>query len=637
MKITIRTKLIASFVLFVVLIVAVAIYSVVTSEESLKESIGTSSMFLAEEMLRRIDEGVYLKLEGFQRYLIHPFLNAALVESNREFEKLPDVEGFIEEKDREWISAPRETITPFMKDLLDNELSKDLRREFVEFYKRKYGYDVFSEVFLTNKYGATIALTGKTSDYLQSDEEWWQITKEKGFYVSDVEYDESAGTYAVSVGVSANDENGNFIGIIKGVVSIREVIREAESTSKKYGTTVVKLLTADGKLIYATKDFTFLEDVSGKEFFKNIKSGSGFFVAQDEGRERLFSYAHSTGYQSYQGKRWVLVVAHDIEEVLRPAFILRSYIIAVSFFLVAIALGLALVLSRAITNPITKLIKGAEAIGRGNLEERVAIRSKDEIGKLAMTFNQMAESRKHAEEKLQHVLENLQRSNAELEQFAYIASHDLQEPLRMIRSYVDRLQSEYKDRLDTEANELIANAVTGVTRMQKLINDLLAYSRVGRRDKPFEPTECETVLDQALTNLKVAIEESGAEITYRPLPAVKGDSGELVQLFQNLIGNAIKFRSKEKPRIHIAAEKKGNEWVFLIQDNGIGIDPQLTDRIFAIFQRLHKEEEYPGTGVGLAICKKIVEHHGGRIWVESEPGKGSTFYFTIPQRGRHVS
>ena len=241
--------------------------------------------------------------------------------------------------------------------------------------------------------------------------------------------------------------------------------------------------------------------------------------------------------------------------------------------------------------------------------------------------------RKRAEEKLKVTLADLERSNKELEQFAYVASHDLQEPLRMVSSYTQLLARRYQGQLDAEANEFIAYAVDGANRMQGLINDLLAYSRVGTRGKGFEPTDCTAVLDQALANLKAAMEKSGAVVTHDPLPTVMADNLQLVQLFQNLIGNAIKFHVEKPPRIHVSAEQKGNEWVFSVRDNGIGIDPQYAERIFIIFQRLHTREEYPGTGIGLAICKKIVERRGGRIWVESQLGKGSTFYFTIPIGG----
>jgi PAS domain S-box-containing protein len=240
--------------------------------------------------------------------------------------------------------------------------------------------------------------------------------------------------------------------------------------------------------------------------------------------------------------------------------------------------------------------------------------------------------RKHAEEELQRSLDELARSNAELEQFAYAVSHDLQEPLRMVAGYVQLLAERYGDKLDNSAREFIAFAVDGVTRMKQMITDLLAYSRAGRNGSDTAQVSCETALGRACAYLQAAIKETGAEITHDPLPRLQGNSSQLVSLFQNLIGNAVKFRGQAPPRIHVSAALNKKEWVFSVRDNGIGMDPQHADRIFMVFQRLHRREDYPGTGIGLAIARKIVERRGGRIWVESAPGKGSTFFFTFPAR-----
>jgi PAS domain S-box-containing protein len=283
-------------------------------------------------------------------------------------------------------------------------------------------------------------------------------------------------------------------------------------------------------------------------------------------------------------------------------------------------------------------------------------------GKIIGTFGISRDITEHkrAEQTLAEKARELERSNTELEQFAYVASHDLQEPLRMVASYTQLLGRRYKGKLGGEADEFITYAVEGATRMQLLINDLLAYSRAGR-GKPLAPVSSAEALARALANLKIAIEESAAVITSSAdststpstLPVVLADGSQLTQLFQNLISNALKFRSPDlPPRIHIRAVEgkearkhalasatahtqvpplNDDQWVFAITDNGIGIDAKHFDRIFVLFQRLHTREQYPGTGIGLALCKKIVERHGGAIWVESTPGKGSTFYFTLPK------
>jgi PAS domain S-box-containing protein len=241
--------------------------------------------------------------------------------------------------------------------------------------------------------------------------------------------------------------------------------------------------------------------------------------------------------------------------------------------------------------------------------------------------------RKRAEQILARQTAELARSNAELQQFAYVASHDLQEPLRAVASFTKLLSERYGGRLDADADDFIGFAVEGAKRAQRLINDLLAYSRVGTRGGAFAATDCEAVFQDALADLAAAIEETGGIVTHERLPVVDGDETQLGQVFLNLIGNALKFHGAAPPRVHVSAQQTSGEWQFSVRDNGIGISPEYGETIFEVFQRLHTTAEYPGTGIGLAIARKIIDRHGGRIWVESEPGKGATFYFTIPLKG----
>ena len=322
----------------------------------------------------------------------------------------------------------------------------------------------------------------------------------------------------------------------------------------------------------------------------------------------------------------------------------------VAFMILIIAGLIGFLLARGITQPIRSLVHATKSIAAGDFKQRVPVISTDELGELSEAFNRMAseieqlmqsekalaaanaqaEMEKRRAEELERAYVELERSNAELEQFAYVASHDLQEPLRVVAGYVQLLGRRYQGRLDAQADEFINFSVDGVRRMQQLINDLLAYSRVQHAQHPLEPIDLGISLTQALANLQMAIAESAAQIDAGMLPTVVGDAAQMTQVFQNLIANAMKFRGSRAPRIQVTATHQDDAWTLAVRDNGIGLEPQYAQRIFVIFQRLHTAAQYPGTGIGLAICKKIVERHGGRIWVESTPGAGACFFFTIP-------
>jgi signal transduction histidine kinase len=256
-----------------------------------------------------------------------------------------------------------------------------------------------------------------------------------------------------------------------------------------------------------------------------------------------------------------------------------------------------------------------------------------EVGERVQAEEALRKAHDELEVRVQERTAELARSNAELQQFAYVASHDLQEPLRMVSNFTQLLADRYGAKLDNNAREFIAYAVEGATRMQTLVQDLLALSRVGTRGKDLTVVRLDEAVDRAVANLEFTIQENGALVSHDELPAVMADSLQMMQLFQNLIGNGIKFKGAEPPRVYISAVRNRKEWTFSVRDNGIGFEPQYAERIFAVFQRLHSRDEYEGNGIGLSICRKIVERHQGRIWAESKPGSGTTFYFTMPAAG----
>ncbi len=400
MRIRIRTKLFAGFMLLIFLMFALTMYLVSLSQKSLQQSIGRSSLLLAEEMLKRIGHDIYHKIEEIQILSNKLSLQESFSESNSKFENLNNIKEYINQRDKEWGSLPEGEISPLMQDLISNELSTGLRKEIVEFYKKKYGYEVFSEIFSTNKYGANIAQTGRTSDYRQDDEEWWQIAKEKGFYVGDVEYDESAKAYGVSIGVRVRNAQGNFIGVIKAFLDMKGIIKEAEFGIRKYKTTETRLITKDGRLIYASNVFRFLEDISGKKFFKKISSDNNVFITEENRIRKLFSYAHSKSHRNFEGLGWILLIAHDVDDILKPVFILRNRMTVVSLIFLAMLIIITSLLSRSVTRPIMKLTRSSRIIGEGDIGHRVNLKTNDEVGELAEAFDQMAERRQEVEEAL---------------------------------------------------------------------------------------------------------------------------------------------------------------------------------------------------------------------------------------------
>ena len=487
--------------------------------------------------------------------------------------------------------------------------------------------------------------------------------------VSDLLEDPATGRLTFVIARGTRDEKGVLAGVAFAVIDASMLGLLSLNVEQETGGTF-SLFDRQGTVVYTNPEITLsLEERRWLDKDPMIgvalagRETSGTFIFPPTGEKRI------GGRVPLREFGWIVGTSRPITDVSAPLFHTLLIDLGVMGAVVAGSALLSGLIARRITRPAGRLREEALAIGAGNLDRRVDVRGVTELAELGDAFNHMAaglkaarEDREKAQAALQEVnahleqrtaeletsnrqlqeeiaerkrvAEDLARSNKDLEQFAYVASHDLQEPLRIVSGYLQLIERRYKGKLAAEADEFIHFAVDGAARMQSLIQDLLAYSHVGTQGRRFGPTDCEKVFERAVGNLGRAVADSGATVTHDPLPTILADATQLVQVFQNLIGNAIKFHGAEPPRIHVAARSQDSQWLFSVRDNGIGVEPQYAERIFILFQRLHARDKYAGTGIGLSVCQRIIERHGGRIWVESKPGEGSTFHFTLSSQAR---
>ena len=510
----------------------------------------------------------------------------------------------------------------FANDRILFEGNADEKTQRLLQYKKLYWY--YSWIGVTDATGRIVAATNlfagpdtggtREGGLGLNRRDWFEIVRQTGqVHLSEAQLSpESEGIMAVGLSAPIYGPQGDFRGVVTSRVPIEKLRTILEQEGKlQHGEEAQNWLVLDrqGAVIIEKNQVKGMDSsLSEMELLDARRAAEdrdkSSFVEELSQRRQIpvvTGYARTRGYRNFSGFNWTVLVRLDRERAYAPINQLIWTVGGVGLLLVTPLAGFGMWASWNLVREQRDLVRAQQS-----LEESIA---------------------------------ELARSNADLQQFAYVASHDLQEPLRMVASYTQLLARRYKGKLDSDADEFIEYAVCGAIRMQRLINDLLTYSRVTAQDKVFERVDCNGLLEEALSNLRIAVEENGAVVTHDPLPTVMADGGQLVQLFQNLIGNAIKFRGKDPPQVYVSAERRTGEWLFSIRDNGIGVDPQYAERIFVIFQRLHNREEYPGTGIGLALCKKIVERHGGRIWVASQTGQGATFHFTLPIVGqsRHDS
>jgi signal transduction histidine kinase len=461
---------------------------------------------------------------------------------------------------------------------------------------------------------------------------WPAVRSSPGWIVTDLYPSSIDGRQLFAVARPIRDKDNQLLGIVSAATDPAKM----DSLHVRGRGADMSLFDRTGRLVYVQPKLALKEPhplIAGKEpLLDEVRRGgheeAGRYTSAVDGLWRLGACVPIEGTGA---PGWIAGASTPVDLAMGPV---REMIV-----LAGLALLLVLVLSLVlgyfirsrIHQEVSLLSRHAQRIGQGELDHRMPDLKIRDLDVLKHAFDDMAKNLAESRQQTELKTQELKRSNQDLEQFAYIASHDLQEPLRMVTGYLELLQRRYQGKLDKQADEFIHFAVDGARRMQALIVDLLEYSRIGTRAKAPENCDMQEALEMALANLKAAIQETSAQITHDKLPQVRADCSQMAQLLQNLLANAIKFRSNQPPQIHVGASENDRECVFRVRDNGIGIEPQHLQRTFQIFQRLHPRDKYPGTGIGLAICKRIVERHGGRIWAESQPGSGSTFFFCIPR------
>jgi len=455
----IKQKLTWGFISIALLVAVVGYISVNASQRALQKSIGLVSGVLAKEIVEQIDRNIYNRIEICQEYCGELEVQNIVSESNKEFEQIDNIQSYIDQIDRQWISTSKEKTTEFMRKLINNnELSQKLR-EKLNFYEEKNGYKLFGEIFVTNRYGANVAQTGKTSDYYQADENWWQEAKKNGIYVSDVEYDQSADVYSTDICIKVDDMSGNFAGVMKVVLNIEDVINaiKEKQVSSNYKTINIKLINKKGEMIYETKEHEIFEKPHEHEFHLFSEADHGYFVLtrQDE-EEYLVAYAHSKGYKDYKGLDWILTVEYDTEEILAPVAKLRNLIVIISLLITTSAVFLGFLISKTIAGFIGKLVVAATEIGTGKLDTKVEIKSNDEIGQLADAFNKMAGDLQKTTASIGEInQEIIQRKKVEEqlqanEQYLKAANQQLEANEQQLKAANQQLQSEINQHEQTQ-------------------------------------------------------------------------------------------------------------------------------------------------------------------------------------------
>ncbi|MBE0518581.1 MAG: HAMP domain-containing protein [Thermoplasmata archaeon] len=612
-------KLAVGFIALLIMMASLALYSTMASRRALADSVGLASEAIVRSLADTMDKIIYLKSHEIITIIGDYQITKEVSDSNSAFDAMVDPEEYINQIDENWTSAPLDVIPEYMRAILESNVSIMIKTQFVEHYLSAHGIAIIGEIIITNKYGALIAATDRTTDFRQNDETWWQSAQESELLISDISYDESSDIYGVSACAPILDDYGEVIGIAKAVINVLSAAKDIELTALGYETSELKITTQEGLLIFSSRAYVIFQNVSSFAFFERVTDERGYFSEKEGSVDRLFSYATSTGYLEYEGYGWLVFLSHSEDEVLGPATELQTRILIVAILTIALGAVLSAVLSRSITRPIAALEAVTRSMAKGELDQRIAIVREDELGRLAESFNTMASELEllysDLDERVRERTKDLKNVNAKLGVLASITRHDALNQMTIqkgllgmaMESSKDPVLNGYLQRLDAATDNLVA--------FMKFTSE---YGEVGI-NKP-EWVYLQETLVSAIAGLDLAGKElnkrlEGVEVFADPM---------FPKVLHNLITNSLKH-GKTNTAISLSYSEGSEGLTIVMEDNGVGVP---TERKEAIFLR---ERTVSGHSHGLFLSAEILKITNISIRETGIAGRGARFEIFVPK------